>query len=117
MVSSGTPSEADAKQFFTEKLGTIKEGLAKIDSFKKTNGVKHVKDGAEEYTLDYEMELVYPKGWNAQCVDTSHFHMECLQAQINQATRAVGAREKMVGKLIFEKTEKGWRVVDHHRAG
>ena len=63
------------------------------------------------YSLEYQAALFFPKGNLPQCVDDTHFDMQCFQAQNGGAKfLKVGARIVDKGKVVFEKAENGWRA-------
>lgn len=105
------PSEAAARAFYeSEFTELITPGILKVVSFKKTNGVKRGEGGEENYELEYEAELEFPKGWLPHCVDMKQFDMGCQMARTRGARpQPVGAKKQDKGKVLFEKTEKGWR--------
>ena len=89
---SSAPSETEGKKFFEDKAARI-EGLYKVQSFKKTNGIS----GQDNYRMDYEVDL--------ECLDTG------FQAGVISC-KQIGQIVKRKGTLLFEKTENGWRVKD-----
>ena len=105
------PTEAAARAFYESEFKELTTpGILKVVSFKKTNGVKRGEGGEENYELEYEAELEFPKGWLPECVDMKHFDMGCQMARTRGARpQPVGAKKQDKGKVHFEKTEKGWR--------
>lgn len=82
----GTPSSRAAEDAFQDRLRVKVNGKAEVRSFKKTDGLKYVKDGIDTYDLEFVAEADMPGGhWEK---DTYH------------------------GKVIFIRTEKGWRPVE-----
>lgn len=110
---SDVPPESMAREYMEKLVAThpTLAGAAKVDSFKKTNGLKQVENGVEQYILEFQMEISYPKGFMPECVDTSHYNSKCFNAQLKGVQpKKIGTREADQGKIIFEKAEKGWRV-------
>jgi len=110
---SDIPSESMAREHVEKLVTTLPAlaGAAKVDSFKKTNGLKQVENGVEQYILEFQMEVSYPKGLMPECVDNSHYNSKCFDAQLNGVRpKKIGFREANQGKILFEKAEKGWRV-------
>jgi len=104
------PSEADARSEFEKKWKKqMEDGTVKITKFQKTDGQSAEIAGVEIYTLDYEAEIEFPKGLNPQCKDTSKFSWECLSPQMMGEIRDIGEKQQFKDKIVFEKTEKGWR--------
>lgn len=117
-LDSGTPSESLALEFLETQVGNAypADGTPKIESFKKTNGVKKTENGVEMYVLEFQSEFVYPKGYMPECVDHTHYNSKCFSAELKHVGtgiqfKPIGTREKAEGKVIFEKAEKGWRAV------
>lgn len=107
-----TPSESAARAFYeSENSKPISAGVLKIESFKKTNATRRTEEGVQMYSLEYQAELFFPKGNLPQCVDDTHFDIQCFHAQNGGATfLKVGARIVDKGKVVFEKAENGWRA-------
>ncbi|HHT9147261.1 MAG TPA: hypothetical protein ACFYD4_16535, partial [Candidatus Wunengus sp. YC61] len=83
-------------------------GYLHIDSFKKTDGQKQLVSGVEMYILSYEVVYSFPKGTQSPCAwwSSTGILVQCE-----------GQSVKDDGRIIFEKTEKGWSVsgVDNYR--
>ncbi len=110
---SDIPSESMAREYVEKLVATapVLAGAATVDSFKKTNGLKQVENGVEQYILEFQIEISYPKGLMPECVDNSHYNSKCFDVQLNGVRpKKIGTREVEHGKILFEKAEKGWRV-------
>lgn len=116
---SDTPSDSMAKEVVESKNAeAIKAGQLQIESFEKTNGLKRVEAGVEQYVLEYKAVLLYPKGFMPECIDESRFNVTCFQARLNYGLgpspfKEAGARETVSGKILFEKAERGWRATEY----
>lgn len=110
---SDAPTDSMARQHFEASQGEfLKKGVVIIDSFSKTNGLKHLEGGVESYAYEFKAELSFPKGLMPECVDDSHFDINCFGARNNGVVpRKPGAHETKLGKIIFEKAENGWRAL------
>ena len=91
--SGSTISEEDARQVYTKTYGL--NGIAKINSFHKTNGMASEQFGVKMYEFDYsaELEMTNPRpdlGW----------------------TSPVGTVWTDKGSKTLWKTEKGWKDKD-----
>lgn len=113
--ASDTPPESMAKEYVEHTVIGAKKlrGAASIEAFKKTDGWKQTTNGVEQYLLEFEMEAVFSKGLMPECLDKARFNNKCFDAQLDGLVpRPVGARERWKGKVLFQKTEKGWRPID-----
>jgi hypothetical protein len=100
--SSGSPSEADARQVLEQRSG----GLYKVTSFHKTNGQSFEASGVKGYRLEYEADAECLKvNWNSP-----YPPLRDDFAGGPQCTR-VGEVHKMRGTITFQQTENGWRAV------
>lgn len=116
---SDIPSDAMAKEVVEGKNAeAIKTGMLQIESFEKTNGLKRVEAGVEQYVLEYKAVFHYPKGFMPECIDESRFNPTCFQVRLGYGIgpspfKNPGARETVSGKIQFEKAERGWRAIRH----
>ncbi|MHB1233148.1 MAG: zinc ribbon domain-containing protein [Burkholderiales bacterium] len=116
---SDTPSDSMAKELVESKNAeAIKAGMLQIESFEKTNGLKRVEAGVEQYVLEYKAVLLYPKGFMPECIDESHYNPTCFITRLNYGIgpspfKEAGARETVSGKILFEKAERGWRATEY----
>ena len=90
------PSEADGRIFF--------ENYGKVQSFTKTNGLGDDK----RYTIEYEVTLTCSKQ-NASPPDPRY--IRDLDEGFTLRCYSIGQKIQKAGRLAFEKTEKGWRVI------
>jgi hypothetical protein len=106
---STTPSISDGKKVLENKNKYKGASLIKVVSFHKTNAQKGEFLGVEVYELEFEAEIEYladvKKDPFGGLVPINEFCFLCT-------THKKGERQKIVGSLTFEKTEKGWRGED-----
>lgn len=101
---SPKPSESEAHQVLESRLKEsytrTSMGSGEVDvrvvKFSKTDGLAKVKDGAKYYTMEYQAEIVFPKGYK------SGFSTSDYKAGEGYTTN---------GRLEFVRTENGWRLV------
>lgn len=96
MSCAQRPTEPDARQALEEHRKAQFGTEVQVVSLHKTDGLAEEEDGAKYYTMEYEAEIVYPKGYEF----FSLFHYKA------------GTHYKEDGRIKFLKTEKGWRPVD-----
>jgi hypothetical protein len=126
--SSGPPSSA-AEEFLRAKIEKESQGRIKLVSFSKTNGQEATPMGIPSYKLDYEAEIEFLDdcrwgtkndlngGWRG---DFSVFPAEegpgyfgGLHPPFRKAAK--GSQTKVMGAVMFQKTEAGWRPVEPPR--
>ena len=119
--SPGVPTESDGRQVFENRYGSLVEnGTIIISSFEKIDGAKAELLGREIYELEFAAEIGFPKGLIPECTDKAlNEAPDNTRVSCNNATKLrglipkeVGSQEEMTGKLVFQKTEKGWRGAD-----
>lgn len=91
---SSTPSESEGRKFIEDK-GAEKK-LYTVKSFTKTNGVNDERT----YTMEYEAEIECLQS-GALVINSSSYMIVCENK---------GQIGKLRSKLVFEKTENGWRI-------
>ena len=98
----GTPTESDGRKVLEDSIPSKSE----IVSFKKNNGKKSNRGGAEYYTMYFEVEIIYPNGKNLECKNPRNLSQlsKCVMVDI----REKGEKETKKGKIDFEMTENGW---------
>ena len=90
---SSAPSASEGKKFLDDTGAKL--NLFRVKSFTKTNGISDERT----YTMEYEAEL--------ECLDTRNilhpgvFNIDC---------QTKGQIVKIQGRIVFEKTENGWRA-------
>lgn len=82
--SGGTPSTSDARDYFENQLRAEVNGKGVVTDFKKIDGLKSIKDGVDTYDLEFVAKTDMPGG-----------HWE---------------KDSYHGKVIFIRTENGWRA-------
>jgi hypothetical protein len=121
--SSG-PSSSAAEEFLREKINKESEGRIKLVSFSKTNGQEAAPMGIPSYKLDYEAEIEFlddcrwgtasGSNWRGDFyvfpAEQGPGYFGGLYPPFRQATK--GSRTKVLGSVIFQKTEAGWRTVE-----
>lgn len=113
--SKGLPTEDDARQVFENmEQQRLKSGLAELKSFKKVNAKETEYLGTKGYQVEFEAELMFPKGLNPQCISKEGRRANVLQCMMVSPDDAapVGGKKTIKGKLSFERTEKGWKGDD-----
>ena len=127
------PSESDGKQVIQELVDERSHGRIKLLSFQKTNGQQRENRGVQYYVLEFEMQIEYTERcWTSRGNFVAPiFSTQKIQEDdptlsgINRAMDRIskrmavrghekvrkGRREKFLGSMTFEKTEKGWRIV------
>jgi hypothetical protein len=102
IACSQRPSESDARQmleaYYRKRFGSGAE--VQVANLKKTDGLAEVEKGAKYYTMEYQGEVVFPKGYNGYTLYGGS--LTCKAAQ--------GYKEN--GRLRFVRTENGWKLVD-----
>lgn len=115
---SSKPSESDAKQAFEQEIQENSNGLIKLISFKKTNGIEKQRSKLEGGGAFYTME------WIATIESTCDCYWWLwdfrIQTDPDSGMRGVtyhhkGERVDVIGATDFEKTENGWRSIEMHR--
>lgn len=92
---SSVPSELKGREFL-DNLSKDKYGnLFRVKTFAKTNGI----DNDHIYTMEFSAEL--------ECLKPNQY----VEFDSGTSCESAGQIVKQSGKLIFEKTENGWRVV------
>jgi general secretion pathway protein G len=89
--SGGTPSTSDARIYFEEQLHSQVNGKAMVLDFKKTDGLKSIKDGVETYEMDFV-------------------------ASTNMPGSFWGEKDTYRGQVVFIRSEKGWRPTQANAA-
>jgi|GEM_PF-3170693 len=118
------PDAKDAERVFRAALagtGDRAEGIYKILSFSKTDGFKKKSFfGREMYYAEYEAKIRWLKDCNMEyqiSFSSGPTAINCLKKRKTygpfgpppSTKKKAGTTEKMVGKLGFSKTDKGWR--------
>ena len=100
------PTEEQGK---TAILNTIKQddhaGAIKLLSFRKTNGMVHEGLGVKGYIMEVECDIEFTR--DCHYVEND-FRTEVV-GYWNRVNCQRGQRGKVSSKLMFEKTENGWR--------
>ncbi|MEY2571929.1 MAG: hypothetical protein QOJ87_142 [Verrucomicrobiota bacterium] len=122
---SDTPSPSDARQKLANQIQQQSNGLIKLVSFEKTDGVMQEMMGIKAYQMSYTAEVeflddcIWTAGNNLVGWDGS------FRAQRNQALSSgalndffnasqglkpakKGEHFTFTGQMAFEKTERGW---------
>jgi len=121
----GPPSPSVGRAQVEERIQAQSNGLIRLVSFDKTNGIEQDMNGMKLYEMDWTGEIEFlgdcmwggggpfgggisfnaVPGWPAGGLDA--FNPRYFGKQ--QARK--GQRQKIGGKFVFQKTEQGWRVV------
>ncbi len=103
--TGGTPSEGDGKREFENKSKwsyQIKNGVAKVLSFKKVNGQAGEFMGVKFYKMDYEAQLEFLKNTPRRIGCLEFMEGDC-------GGHKAGDTITVKGEIGFGKTEKGWQ--------
>jgi len=123
---SGPPSESDGRSALESKVQAQSNGLIKVASFQKTNGVAREFGGVKAYELDYTAEIEFtddcmwggggPFGWDGSFEAARGQPRGALDSfnpkYFGKQAAKKGQRQKVTGKFAFEKTERGWRLTN-----
>jgi len=96
---SSTPSESEGRKFLEDKGAENK--VYTVKSFTKTNGIEDERTYKMEYQAD--LECLQPGAMIISSGLTS-------ATNVGIACERKGQIWDVKGKLVFEKTENGWRV-------
>lgn len=95
LACSQQPSESNARQLLESYLKRqVAPSEVQVVSLHKTDGLAETENGAKYYTMDYQADVVFPKG---------HSEMTTYKA---------GEGYKEDGRLRFVRTENGWRLLE-----
>jgi hypothetical protein len=120
----GPPSSSDGRQQLENRIQNQSNGLIKLTSFEKTNGVAQELMGMKFYEMEYSAEIEFlddcmwggggPFGWDGS--------FQAVRGQPGTGADAFnptffgkqkaskGQLRKVTGKFTFQKTEAGWRL-------
>jgi hypothetical protein len=121
---SGTPTESDAQQTVQQRIQSQSNGLIKLVSFRKTNGIAQEFGGMRAYHMEYtaEIEFIDDCMWSAGGMMgwQGNFSAKRGQSQsysanfldLSQGFRPAkkGERQSISGAFDYVKTENGWRL-------
>ena len=85
-------SESEARKLVE---GYRRSENMQIVSLHKTDGLAEVENGANYYTMEYKLEVVYPKGYESPGTSFK-----------------AGEVYKETGRIHCVRTENGWKVLD-----
>ena len=119
--------EAAAQQVFAEMVQRQSQGAIDLIAFTKTDGLPSKESGVQYYTLSFEgtIRCNYLGVWSFMPAFESELKFNFVQAPRNQRSLDAqmfyginpglrtdrGTRFKLTGKLIFERAERGWRLI------
>lgn len=89
---SGPPSEGDARDAFSE---TLSSADIVVTSFEKTDGLEYEQGGVDTYDLEFKAKIALP-----------------ASDDTNGDTEDADRTDVITGKIIFIRTEQGWRMED-----
>lgn len=93
---SSAPSELEGKKALDGKLAEA--NLLRIKTFTKTNGISDERT----YTMMYKAEL--------ECLQAGSMYFSGLESHNALTCKNKGQIGEIEGRLVFEKTENGWRI-------
>lgn len=129
--SASQPSVGDAEQAVLARIKSESQGRIKLVSFQKTNGQSQKQMGVEMYCLEYAAVIEFTEDckW-VKHVEDLHRGFKTVRAlppkadvfeklmddSLNPGVLVKkGQIEKLSASITFEKTEKGWRVMQEGR--
>jgi hypothetical protein len=113
----GTPSESDGRKLFESSIQSRCNGLIKLVSFEKTDGVQQELFGMKFYEMKFTagIEILDDCTWNiwdeGKGVSASRRQPGeglGLSRNFGYNLGSKGQLCKVSGKFTFQKTEKGW---------
>jgi hypothetical protein len=123
---SDSPSVSDARAKLENRIQQQSNGLIKLVSFDKTDGVMHEMGGVKEYEMSYAAEVeflddvMWSGGNNLSGWDGSFFAQRGTPQppqnvfgrfmDLNQGMKGAkkGEHLKFTGTLVLDRTERGW---------
>lgn len=117
----GPPTESDGRKILEAKIQSQSNGLIKLVSFEKTNGVQMEHMGMKAYMMDFQAEIeflddcmwdgsapsIFAGSFNAvRDQPSGNDSLSPAYAGKQKATK--GQRHKGPGIFIFKKSEQGW---------
>jgi len=110
---NSSPTESDARSVLENQFGKrLQDGTIRINSFKKVNGLSREIAGTKVYTLEYEAEIEYPNGQNAECAEGGRLYRKMACWASSMKPIKVGEIIKNNKEIVFTLTENGWRGPD-----
>lgn len=113
---SGPPSESDGRNALEEKIRANSNGLIRLASFQKTNGIAQEIEGMKLYEMEYTADIEFLE----DCVWSGTYRGEArlFYAEPRGQRKWFGAFEpaskgqhqRLTGRFSFQKAEKGWRL-------
>ena len=112
----GQPSPSEGRKELERQIQAQSNGLIKLVSFDKTNGVNQEVQGMSLYEMDFTAEIEFlddciwdgeqiytPMNFRAQRGERSVFNIGWKKA-------GKGQHKKVNGQFMFQSTEQGWRI-------
>ena len=109
--SGSIPSESDGRSALEQKIQKQSNGLIRLISFQKTNGIEQDIFGMKQYRLEYTAEIEIL----GDCAWVGNDGIVGWDGRFNTnrgKSRSKGERHKVSAYLEFEKAENGWRIVN-----
>lgn len=119
----GPPSPSDGRKQVESQIQAESNGLIRLVSFDKTNGLDRDSGGRKLYEMEYTAEIEFldnciwnsggERGWNGSfvAIPRQPGHEGDWRGPFDPQEPSKGERQRVNGKLKFEKTEQGWRLV------
>lgn len=121
---SGPPSPSDGRKQLEGQIQAQSNGLIRLVSFDKTNGLELDIMGRKLYEMEYTAEIEFLDdcmwsgggllGWGGSFLavrgERPGGTMGLGSAYIGMQQVRKGQRQKVNSKFTFEKTEQGWRL-------
>jgi len=120
----GPPSASEGRKQLESRIQSESNGLIRLVSFDKTNGVQQDFNGMKLYEMDYsaEMEFLDNCMWGGGGLLGWDGSFQAVRGQPGTGLDAFnpiyygkqkankGQHQKVSGKFMFQKTEQGWRL-------
>lgn len=126
---STTPGEADARAVVEARIRDQAEGRIRLAAFDKTNAQTGESFGVQLYTIEYSAQIEFtedsywkagtalqrlyddePSFYTKSAAQTPGFWGKWIMDQEGYVKVRKGERRTLAGTLVFEETEKGWRI-------
>lgn len=120
----GPPSPSDGRKQLEGRIQAQSNGLIRLVSFDKTNGLDRDIGGRKIYEMEYTAEIEFLDncmwsgggllGWDGSFRAVRGERPGGIEAfnpeYLEMPEVRKGQRKKVNGKFTFEKTEQGWRL-------
>lgn len=105
---SSSPSASEGRDILEGVIQSNSNGLIKLVEFEKTNGQESEFMGVKAYAMEFQATIEF----TADCYWNDAFQTSTgRQPMFSLMTRTGNAQtpQTILGEILFEKTEQGWR--------